>query len=72
MHVAIFQRDIVSVIDTNTNALVGSPIAVGNGPFGIAIDATHERMYVAYQGGGGTGAISVIDTNGNIRLRSLQ
>jgi hypothetical protein len=36
----------VTVIDTNTNTVVGNPIPVGIGTRGIAYDPEHGRMYV--------------------------
>ena len=38
--------DTVSVIDTATNTVVGSPIAVGGGPYGIAITPDGAYAYV--------------------------
>ncbi|MFE4847460.1 YncE family protein, partial [Streptomyces sp. NPDC056690] len=49
----------VSVIDTRTNAFVGSPIHVGKGPVGVAVDSVRGRAYVANSG---SGTVSVIDT----------
>ena len=37
--------DSVSVIDTATNTVL--PIAVGNGPFGVAVTPDGSRVYVA-------------------------
>ena len=51
----------VSVIDTNNN-IVGSPLDIGEVPFGIAFDPIHNRMYVA---NGLSDSVSVIDTNTN-------
>ena len=39
--------DTVSVIDTATNAVVGSAITVGDGPLGIAITPDGTKAYVA-------------------------
>ena len=36
----------VSVIDTTTNTVVGSPIKVGNQPAGIEYDPVNKKMYV--------------------------
>ena len=52
----------VSVIDTTTNTVVGSPIVVGNTPLGIAFDPVHDRMYVTNLN---SNTVSVIDTNTN-------
>jgi YVTN family beta-propeller protein len=37
----------VSIIDTNTNTVIGTPIQIGDAPFDIAYDPIHKRMYVA-------------------------
>jgi YVTN family beta-propeller protein len=39
-------NDNVSVIDTTTNTVVGTPIPVGELPGGIAYDPVNKRMYV--------------------------
>ena len=52
----------VSVIDTATNAVVGSPIAVGVEPEGIAIDPSGTRVLVANSA---SNTVSVIDTATN-------
>jgi YVTN family beta-propeller protein len=49
----------VSVIDIATNSVVGSPIAVGVRPYGVAVNSAGTRVYVA---NGAGGSISVIDT----------
>ena len=54
--------DTVSVIDTATNAVVGSPITVGDVPFGIAITPDGTKAYVANQN---ANTVSVIDTATN-------
>ena len=51
----------MSVIDTATNAVVGSPIAVGDAPFGVAVTPDGSRVYVANAGDD----VSVIDTATN-------
>jgi YVTN family beta-propeller protein len=50
--------DSVSIIDTNTNTLIGSP-KVGISPTGIAYDPVNQRMYVANFG---SRSVSLIDT----------
>jgi YVTN family beta-propeller protein len=62
MYVASIVDDNVRVIDTNTNTVVGSPIAVGAHPRGIAFDSVHNRMYVV---NAGDENVIAIDTNTN-------
>jgi YVTN family beta-propeller protein len=50
----------VSVIDTATNTVVGSPIPVGSEPIGVAVTSDGSKVYVTT---GGT--VSVIDTRTN-------
>src|SRR5690242_15273463 len=52
----------VSVIDTTTNAVLGTPIPVGTNPFGVGVDSTVHRAYVANFEGN---TASVIDTTAN-------
>jgi YVTN family beta-propeller protein len=55
------QRDnTVSVIDTETDTVVGSPITVASNPRGVAVTSDGRKVYIA---GGGT--VSVIDTATN-------
>ena len=49
----------VSVIDTTTNSVVGSPITVGAQPGRVAVSPYGARVYVANYG---DGTVSVIDT----------
>ena len=49
----------VSVIDTSTNLVVGSPIVVGNNPAGIAITPDGSFVYVTNTPDNN---VSVIDT----------
>ena len=37
----------MTVIDTTTNTVVGTPIPVGNSPSGVGVDPTVHRAYVA-------------------------
>jgi YVTN family beta-propeller protein len=60
-------RGAVSVIDTNTNTVVGSPIPVGDEALDIEFDPTHNRMYVTNID---SDSVSVIDTNTNTVLGS--
>src|SRR5204863_509281 len=52
----------VSVIDTSSNTVVGSPIGVGSGPFGFAITPNGAFAYVADTN---VDTVSVIDTSSN-------
>ena len=52
----------VSVINTQTNQVVGSPIMVGENPFGIAITPDGKIAYVANFG---SNSVSVINTQTN-------
>jgi len=54
--------DTVSVIDTRTNRVVGSPIPVGDRPFDVAVDLPRARAYVTNEN---DGTVSVINTNTN-------
>ena len=46
IYVTNLNNHTVSVIDTNTNTVIGKQIQVGDGPSGIAYDPVNERMYV--------------------------
>ena len=52
----------VIVIDTNTNAVIGNPIPVGEGPTAIAFDPVNQRIYVAHER---DDRVYVINTNTN-------
>jgi YVTN family beta-propeller protein len=52
----------VSVIDTATNTVVGSPIPVGVGPFGVAVTPDGSKVYVTNATGN---TVSVIATATN-------
>jgi YVTN family beta-propeller protein len=52
----------VTVLNTTSNTVVGSPIPVGSNPVGIAFDPVHKRMYVANEF---NNTISVIDITKN-------
>lgn len=60
-YTANFAVDSVSVIDLATNSVLGSPIAVGNEPEGIALNPSGTRLYVSNIAGG-ENTVSVIDT----------
>jgi YVTN family beta-propeller protein len=49
------------VIDTATNTVVGTPIRVGNYPYGVAVTPDGKHVYVA----NGSGTVSVIATATN-------
>ncbi|HEX3496856.1 MAG TPA: beta-propeller fold lactonase family protein, partial [Methylocella sp.] len=49
----------VSVIDSATNTVVGTPIPVGKEPFGVAVAQDGKHAYVANRG---SNNVSVIDT----------
>ena len=61
-YVVNFNADTVSVIDTATNAVVGSAITVGNAPIGIAITPDGTKAYVTNQN---ANTVSVINTATN-------
>jgi YVTN family beta-propeller protein len=67
LYVSNSEASSISVIDTATNAVVGSPITVGLGPRGIAITPGGSKAYVANTG---TDGISVIDTKANATVGS--
>jgi YVTN family beta-propeller protein len=59
------------VIDTSNNQLVGSPIDVGDNPFGVAAHPDNTRVYVANfypLACSGGNSVSVIDTASNTRI----
>jgi YVTN family beta-propeller protein len=59
--VANTESGTVSTIDLKTNAVVGSPITVGNGPADLAVTPNGRWLYVVNQGG----SVSVIATANN-------
>jgi len=64
MYVVNQLSDTVSFININTTSstVVGSSIAVGDGPHGIAYDPVNKRMYVTNNF---DNSVSVIDTTNN-------
>ena len=46
-YVANSDSNNVTVIDTTTNTVVGTPIPVGTSPVGVGVDPTVHRAYVA-------------------------
>ncbi len=67
IYVTNSESNTVSVIDTNTNTVLGNPIRVGMNPKGIAYDPENERMYVTNFG---SNTVSIIDTHSNRALGS--
>ncbi len=64
----------VSVVDLNTNAIVGSPITVGLAPAAMAITPDGAYVYVVsyVDGNPGTGTISIINTSNNsVQLNAI-
>jgi YVTN family beta-propeller protein len=61
-YVANFSSNNVTVIDTMTNLVVGTPIPVGSLPFGVGVDPTVHRAYVANEL---SNSMTVIDTTTN-------
>jgi YVTN family beta-propeller protein len=57
----------VSVIDTATSTVIGSPIAVGLGPEGAAVTPDGSKVYVANSLGS---SVSMIDTATNTVIGS--
>jgi YVTN family beta-propeller protein len=60
----------VSVINTQTNTVIGSPIPVGNFPWGVAVSPDGGKVYVTVINGtertsGVSGGVAVIDTRTN-------
>ncbi|MBI4680202.1 MAG: YncE family protein [Nitrospirae bacterium] len=55
------EENIVSVIDTNTDKVIGT-IDVGKEPIGVAVDSENNRVYVANHG---DISVSVIDSTNN-------
>jgi YVTN family beta-propeller protein len=63
----------VSVIDTATNLVVGSPIRVGANPQSLAVTPDGKHVYVASFGNalGFLGSVSVIDTATNMVVATV-
>lgn len=57
----------VSVVDLNTNTVIGAPLFVGLAPAALAITPNGQYVYVAnyVDGNPGTGTISIIKTSDN-------
>jgi YVTN family beta-propeller protein len=70
MYVTNFFGDNITVVDTDTNTIVGSPIPSGDdGPRRIAYDPEHQRMYVTNRNDATT--VSVISTIPNTLLTNI-
>ena len=64
IYVANYNSDSVSVIDGATGNVIGSPIAVGDSPYGVAVNEATNRIYVANYD---SDSVSVIDgATGNL------
>jgi YVTN family beta-propeller protein len=64
----IFAAGTVSVIDTATNTMIGSPITVGTIPFGVAVTRDGSKVYVANED---DNTVSVIDTTKNTVIATI-
>lgn len=62
VYVTSFLSNTVSVIDTASNTVAGTPIPVGNCPHEVAITPDGKHAYVA---NGCDNTVSVIDTGSN-------
>ena len=67
-YVANSTGNTVSVIDTATNTVVGSPIRVRNQPTSVAVTPDGTRAYVTNRG---SGSVSVINTVTNAVLATV-
>jgi YVTN family beta-propeller protein len=70
-YVANFNANTVSVIDTSTNSVVGSPIPVGARPSGVALTPDGKRAYVTNEASPNPGSVSVIDTSSNTVIATI-
>lgn len=68
-YVANSGTNTVTVINTKTGAVVGSPIVVGTAPTGVLANADGSRVYVANRT---SGTISVIRTSDNTVVGSVR
>ena len=67
-YIANFNDNNVSVIDTATNAVVGSPIAVGTKPSSLAVDPAGAFVYVVNYG---SNTVSVLSTATNTVVSTI-
>jgi YVTN family beta-propeller protein len=65
VYVANYGANSVTVIDGNTNTVVGTPIAVGTGPDGIGVNPNTHLVYVANNANGNGNSVSVINGTSN-------
>jgi len=66
-YITNYSSNTVSIIDTAINAVIGSPIPVGTGPCGVAVNPAGTRVYVTNDG---SWNVSVIDTATNTVIGS--
>ena len=73
MYVVNQNGDNVIRIDTTSDppVIVGTPITVGANPFGIGYDPEHFNMYVSNGEGGAPTTVSVINTNTNTVITTI-
>jgi YVTN family beta-propeller protein len=67
-YIANFFDNTVSVIDTATNTMTGSPISVGHRPFGVAVSPDGSKVYVTNED---DYTVSVIDTVTNLVIATI-
>jgi YVTN family beta-propeller protein len=60
-----YDTDTVSVIDTATNQVVGSPIPVGDQPSTLAVTPNGKTLYVGAEGSEGGNNVTVVNTQSN-------
>ena len=65
-YITNYSSNDVSVIDTASHTVVGSPIPVGTVPYGVAVNPSGTRVYVANV----SNSVTVIDTETNMVIDS--
>jgi YVTN family beta-propeller protein len=65
-YITNYSSNDVSVIDTATHTVVGSPIPIGSVPYGVAVNPSGTRVYVANV----SNSVTVIDTETNTVIDS--
>ena len=68
VYVTNYGSNTVSVIDTATDQVTGSPIPVGSGPVGVAVSPDGSRVFVA---NANSNTVSVIDTANNSLVTTI-